>query len=212
MILGWLVILHNHPSHIRILCEKGFKRSLHHGDRGVAQLNEHGVIKLDLQRIDCEAFASNTLRVITNTLQLLVDFDNCIYEPKMTRSRLLTNEKLKTQSVNFLFQLIHLLVAQNHRVRQLTICLKERFAPVAQARLGQLCHAFDLATDQVNVALQTFFKLSGIIHQSVPSLSGVVGAAAVLSHFQRAPSGNYSQKSGSPQSAQLCVNKSCRLS
>jgi hypothetical protein len=75
----------------------------------------------------------------------------------VTGRRLVPQDELQTEPVQFGVQGVHILIAQNHGVRQLPIALQEGMQSPSQRLLVQRHHFQHSGANEVDVVLQQRF-------------------------------------------------------
>ena len=160
------LLLHHHRPRrlIGVLLQEGFDGFPEHADGELAEFDKQGGGRLGLQSTDRQHLAGDAFSVIADALQLLVDLDGREDEPQMAGHRLVADEELQAQPVKVGFQLVDILVPQDHAVGQLPVALHQRLQARVQCALAQYGHLLDLGSHETNVPLERFFKMCLCVH------------------------------------------------
>ena len=127
---------------------------MQHRDRQIGDFVELLGGRFVIQGTEEHYLSRHALGIIPATFQQIDNFAGRIHKPQMAAGRLMPNDELQAELVQSRIQCIHVLVPQDHGIRQLPVPLQKRLEGAGQRLLVQCQHFQKFGSDQVDVVLE----------------------------------------------------------
>ncbi|OQA37567.1 MAG: hypothetical protein BWY56_00847 [Acidobacteria bacterium ADurb.Bin340] len=200
---------HGGTGQVGIAFNEGPNGVVQHGNGVVRQPHKafHGDVQL--HGTEGQHRPADALGVIAHPLQVINYLAGGVDEAEMAGRGLVAENEGQAQPVQFRFQVIHVLVAENDRVGDLAVPGKEGLEGTGEGPLVQIGHFQQLGPDHIAVALELGFEMGRVGGgqcrlRRIPmdSIHGTQGGALV--HGQVGPGYGKRKTSAEPMLGHRC--------